>query len=147
MVMLWLIIIGVFIVVEIFTSAFYAIFVVCGAIFALLCDVFGGPLALQLVIFAAGSAGTVLSLRKPLLKRFRIPHYKRLISGIDGLVGNVGITTRVIENSIVPGRVRIHGENWMAITYDKIPIKDNQKVTVIAVENGKLVVSVIEEIG
>ncbi len=137
---------GVFVIVEIFTNAFFAIFVAFGAILALLCSLIGAPFVVQLVIFVIGSVGTVLSLRKRILNRFKVPYYKRLISGIDGLVGTDGITTRVIQNNILPGRVRIHGENWMAITYDKAPIENSQKVTVVAVENGKLVVSKVEEL-
>jgi membrane protein implicated in regulation of membrane protease activity len=144
MVIVWLAIAGIFLVVEIASTAFYAIFIAFGSLVAFVSALIGAPVVVQLVLFVVFSLGTVLSLRNKLVKAFKIPHYKKLVSGIDGLVGSDGIVVREVLNNISPGKVKVHGESWLAITYDKEPIVHNDHVTVIAVESGKLVVAKIE---
>jgi membrane protein implicated in regulation of membrane protease activity len=137
----WLIIFVVGILAEFRTSAFFALFISLGAIFGFVAAVLGANVAIQTVGFALVTIVSIFSLRRFIVKRFHVPTYQRLVSGIEGLVGETGIVVEDVKDDTVPGRVRVRGDNWLAITYDPTPICVNEKIAVVMVEDGKLVVS------
>jgi membrane protein implicated in regulation of membrane protease activity len=64
-----------------------------------------------------------------------------VLNGVQGMVGDTALVTKVIDGEHHPGRVRARGEEWFAIPLDPsgtIPVGTN--VVVADVERGLLVV-------
>ena len=64
-----------------------------------------------------------------------------MLSGVQGMIGDTALVTKVIDGAHHPGRIRARGEEWLAIPLDpeeSIPVGTN--VVVADVERGLLVV-------
>lgn len=66
--------------------------------------------------------------------------FKKKVSGREGLVGEIGVAKTDIKPS--GGTVLIHGEYWNAVS--DAPIKKNQKVRVIRIEEMVLHVELVK---
>jgi membrane protein implicated in regulation of membrane protease activity len=88
-------------------------FVSIGAAIALIVAILGGPVAVQLVAFIAGSAALV-GVARPIAKaHLRTP--AELRSGVEALVGKSALVLETV--SARDGRVKIGGEVWSARAY------------------------------
>lgn len=88
-------------------------FVSVAAIAALVVAVVGGPVALQLVAFIAGSLGLV-GVARPIAKsHLRTP--TELKSGTDALIGRSALVLEQVDAH--HGQVKIGGEIWTARAY------------------------------
>jgi membrane protein implicated in regulation of membrane protease activity len=69
-----------------------------------------------------------------------------LRSGVQGMVGETAVVTRVIEGTQHPGRIRARGEEWLAIPLDPSQrIEAGTNVVVADIERGLLIVYPITE--
>lgn len=69
-----------------------------------------------------------------------------MLNGVQGMVGETALVTRVIGNPHRPGSVRARGEEWMAIPLDSSQeIQPGANVVVADVERGLLVVYAIDD--
>jgi len=78
-----------------------------------------------------------------MLKHF-IRHGKQVQTNVEALIGKKGI---VIED-IIPhqkvGRIKIEGEDWMAISVDQ-EITEGTLVKILGVDGAKLIVSKVDK--
>ena len=68
-----------------------------------------------------------------------------MLSGVQGMMGEMALVTRAIEGAHHPGRIRARGEEWQAIPLDpdeRIPV--GTSVIVADVERGLLVVYAVD---
>ncbi|MGO9853473.1 MAG: NfeD family protein [Acidimicrobiales bacterium] len=64
-----------------------------------------------------------------------------MLSGVQGMIGDTALVTKVIEGAHHPGRIRARGEEWLAIPLDPDEtISVGTDVVVADVERGLLVV-------
>ena len=138
---LWVLVAVIFIVIEITNLAFFALFAAAGALGAAIVSAVGGPLILQVVVFAVVAVGGLIVLRRPLLNTFGHRRAGALKSGVAALVGQHATVVDRIDKAEVAGRVRARGEDWPAITYDDEPCEPGQVVEVIDIEKTRLVVT------
>jgi membrane protein implicated in regulation of membrane protease activity len=141
MVLVWGAICVAFIVGELHTTAGLAVFGAIGAGAAGAAALLGGPVAVQIAVFLAVTlAGLAFARRliKPYLARMRA---QRWISGVEGLVGELGIVMSEVGDEALPGRVRVRGDTWLAVTWEPSPLPPETIVRVVAVEEGRLVVA------
>jgi membrane protein implicated in regulation of membrane protease activity len=69
-----------------------------------------------------------------------------MLSGVPGMVGETAIVTKPIDGAHDPGRIRIRGEEWMAIPLDPSErIEKGVRVVVADIERGLLVVYPIDD--
>lgn len=69
-----------------------------------------------------------------------------MLSGVQGMVGETAVVTRVIEGSHHPGLIRARGEEWLAIPLDPNQrIEAGTNVVVADIERGLLVVFPADE--
>lgn len=124
---IWLIIAGVLIVVEMLTLTFYLLWLGIGAAAAALVDVlFPGAFLLEVVVGCA--VALVLTLfTKPLTRRLHSS--REFKDAVDELVGKQGVLLEGIGVNI-PGIVKIGNETWSAIADE--PIFKGDKVVVIS---------------
>jgi len=132
----WVVVALAMAVVEVATVAFYAAFLVVGAVAAALAALFGVDVFVQAVVFLVISGVGILAVR-PVMVRRRHP---RVASGAQGMVGMTVVVTDPIEGDHGRGHVEVAGERWPAVSDDGRPIKTDSSVTVVEIRCATLVV-------
>jgi membrane protein implicated in regulation of membrane protease activity len=117
--------------VEFHTRAFIAIFLALGAVLGLIMAVAGVPFFFQALIWVAGSGAGIAALRPLALRRFQ-HHYEIDMSQPTqtALTHLPGLVEEVVGDQSHPGRVRIQGELWKAVTDWPEPIAIGTPVVV-----------------
>jgi membrane protein implicated in regulation of membrane protease activity len=96
--------------------------------------------ALQTVVFAATSLGSMIGLRPLMLRRFQLGPGSGVRTGVDALLGKRGVVLERIDPVSRLGRVKVEGEDWRGASVDDSPIEVGARVTVIQVDGTTLVV-------
>lgn len=109
-IVVWLSLVVVFILVELATTALVSIWLVAGAVAALVVSLFTDSWAIQFAVFAVVSA-VALAASRPLARRIQGGKAPDLNTG-----RNIGRTAVVVAASAPgrPGRVRLDGVDWIA---------------------------------
>lgn len=133
-VILWIAVAAGFIILEVVTMAFVAMYFAVGAAVAALVAWLDLGLAWQLLAFAA--TGIVLMvLTRPLLKgKLESPD---IATNVDRMAGKGGIVTIAIDNDANTGQIRVGTEYWTARLVDGAPeqvIPVDARVTVQSIE-------------
>lgn len=116
-VLFWLIIILVCVVAEIHTNAFLAVFVAAGAILPFFLALAGVPFALQAVLWLVISGALIVLLRPYALHRFRRGSVVDLATpSRSPMTNQTGFVEENVGDEGHPGRVKIKGETWRAVT-------------------------------
>lgn len=142
----WLIVAGIFVVLEVAHRAFYATFLAIGALAAALASLAGAPFAAQIPVFALASVAGLLAARPALMKAMSSGHY-RLVSGAGGLVGHEAVVTETVGDLRAPGKIRIQGEEWKALSGDGNPIAPGSIVMILELQGSTFIVQKMPELG
>ncbi len=130
-VLFWLLIIVICIFAEIHTNAFIAVFVGAGAIVPFFLALASVPFAVEAVLWLVISAALVGALRPAALHRF---HRKGVIDLSAPAKSTMTNLTGFVEDAVGdeghPGRVKIKGESWRAVTSSNETIPDGAQVVV-----------------
>lgn len=138
MIQIWLIVIGILLLVEFATSALTTIWFAGGALIALICAFFGGPLWLQAILFVIGSA-VLLFLTRPLAVKYL--NKGAVHTNADSLIGKEAVVTEKIDNLKSTGAVQVNGQVWTARSVNpEHSIEKDEIVMVRAIEGVKLIV-------
>ncbi|MCR4710587.1 MAG: NfeD family protein [Clostridiales bacterium] len=137
MVWIWLIIAIIFIIIEAITVGLTTIWFAAGALVGLLLAFFKVPVMAQIIIFLIVSLVLLGTTRKVFVNKLKTGSQK---TNVDALVGEEAV---VLED-ITPfntGLVKVKGQNWTAVAYDKdATIKAGETVKIKAIEGVKLIV-------
>jgi membrane protein implicated in regulation of membrane protease activity len=145
---LWLALILIFLVIEIFTVDFTFLMMAVGSVGGLVAAALGVPWFLQLLIAGALSLVLIFSGRPPLQRLLRrggqpSPSYVEALVGLTGAV-----STKFVEGT---GQVKLsNGETWTARAgsdragIDTVELSIGDRVTVIAIEGATAVIEPIE---
>lgn len=125
---IWIVIGIAMIIAEIFTPGFFLASIGLGAIAAGLIAFISDSLIIQLLVFAAVSALSLIFLR-PVITRLSSKDKEK--SGNDAIIGSEGIVLEDIDNIEGKGRVKVNGQDWKAKSMRGSAI---EKGTVIIVE-------------
>lgn len=134
---LWAAIIVLFAVVEASTVALVSIWFIGGAAAAFVVSLLGGDLWLQILLFAAVSAGLLACLR-PFAKKFIQPKITK--TNFDRIVGTQAPVTEAIDNLMGTGAVKADGKTWSARSEDGQSIEEGTVVTIARIEGVKAIV-------
>lgn len=131
-VLFWLVIVGMCVAVEIHTNAFVALFIGLGALASLVLALVGVPFALQAVAWLGLSGVTLAGLRPLALRKFGHRPYELDMSRpttttMTDLRGFVEVAVGGEES---PGRVKIQGESWKAVTNWPEVLPDGTQIVV-----------------
>lgn len=133
-VILWGAIAAGFVIVEVVSMAFVAIYFAIGAGVAAAVAATDAGLAWQLLAFAATGA-VLMALTRPVLKRkLESPD---VATNVDRMTGKGGIVTIAIDNDANTGQIRVGTEYWTARAADEQPelvIPVDARVVVQSVE-------------
>ncbi|MDE2282523.1 MAG: NfeD family protein [Actinomycetales bacterium] len=131
-ILFWLVILLVCIFAEIHTQAFVAVFVAVGSIVAFFLALAGVPFAVEAVVFVVVTAVTLFTLRPSFVRRFARSEVVDLtVPAAGSLVNQTGFVEEVIGDEGHPGRVKIRGEFWRAVTDRPTPIASGVRVVVV----------------
>lgn len=137
MLWLWIVLIIAFVVIEAVTTQLVTIWFAVGAIGGLIACAFDLSIWIQVLIFVAVSAITLLATR-PFVKRFSEAH--REPTNADRYIGKQAIVVEPIDNIHSKGSVTIGGLEWTARSASGKRFDKDEVVTVQAIEGAKLIV-------
>jgi membrane protein implicated in regulation of membrane protease activity len=113
----WILIVVVCVAVEIHTNSFVALFVGLSALVAFITALFGLPFVVQSLAWLALSVGSLIVVRPLALANLRGPRRHHLDGPATVPMSNQrGVVELTVGNEEHPGRVRIQGESWRAVT-------------------------------
>ena len=139
--LVWLIIAVVFLVVEAMTVEIVSIWFTAASIVSMILALCNLDLAWQIGGFAVVSILLIIFTR-PLVTKYLQKNESK--TNVESLIGNIATVTK----DILPddrGEVKVKGQYWLAISTDNKEIKENTKVSILAIEGAKLIVKNIEE--
>jgi membrane protein implicated in regulation of membrane protease activity len=141
---LWVALTVAFIVLEVHTQAFYALFAAVGFAAAAITDVSGGPLWLQGMLFVVITIGGWALVRPTLRSRFDrsapVTKFRGIQASADGLVGQPAITLDMVGDEHHPGHALFANDRWLAVTDGAEPLPADVSVVVVAVRGTTLLV-------
>ena len=127
-----------FVVVEGITAQLVTIWFAAGALAALIAQMCGAKLWLQITLFIVVSVITLLATR-PLVKKYIKTHAEP--TNLDRCVGTVAVVTAEINNIEGTGEVKADGKLWTARSLNGEVIPAGETVTVHSIDGVKLIVN------
>lgn len=136
----WLILCGVFLLIEIFTVSFLMFWLGIGAFLAFITSLITDNEVIQIAVFVISTTLMIIFM-KPLVKKFFKNNDNTKMNN-SSLIGKTGIVVKDIDTINSIGQVKVNGELWSAFTEDE-NIKSGSTVSVLAIEGVKLKVKKI----
>ena len=135
---IWLIVAGVFYVVEVMSMQLVSIWLVAGAVGAAFAALFGASVAVQLWVFFIASLLFLIVLRPIAKSKLQV---KTVSTNADRVIGMYGIVTESVDNLAMTGRVTANGLSWTARTpVDSMRLNEGDKIKVLDIDGVKLIV-------
>lgn len=134
---IWLVLLVVLVAGEAITVGLTFIWFAVGALSALLVSVLGGPIWLQVVVFLALSAATLVLVR-PVAAKLLTPGISP--TNADRILNQVALVTEEIDNLAQTGQVKLSGQVWTARSEDEEVIPAQTKVRILRIEGVKVFV-------
>ena len=131
---IWVIVALVFVIVEIFTTGFAVMCISFGCLFGAAVSLFELDVKWQLLAFAVGTVLAFLTVR-PLVYKFFYKKGQEVKTNAEALVGRRAIVTERVGDEMHPGRVKVDGDDWKAISLDTEPIEVGDTVEIIAINS------------
>lgn len=142
----WFLIAVIFLLAEFGHRAFYALFVALGAVVAAVLAVAGVGVVVQIPAFVAAAVAGIALLRPSLLRAMGRGQGE-LVSGIKAHVGTETVLVEAAAGPDRPGRVRIDGELWKAVSFDGKPIPAGTTVMLLELDSTTFVVEDLPSLG
>ena len=140
--LIWLILCGIFLIIEIFTTTFLMFWPGIGAFFAFLTSLITDNQIIQIAVFTITSILMIIFM-KPLIKKL-FKNNNDTAMNSNSLIGKTGIVIKEINTLEGKGQVKVNGELWSAFTEDENSIiKEGEKVTVESITGVRLKVKLL----
>ncbi len=135
--LIWIIIGLLFLILEMMTPEFIVGSFAIGSFMAAVASIFSPLLSVQLLVFALVTLVFLWKIR-PFFLRYMDNQQAK--TNIDLLIGAKAKVIQAIGPEDERGRVKVGGEDWMAISSTGNYIEDGSRVEVVKVEGSKLIV-------
>ena len=119
------------------TTQLVSIWFVVGAIAAAVTTIFTPNIFIQLIVFLAFSAASLI-ITRPLVKKLKSKN-NTVSTNADRLIGQTGVVISEIKTDQDVGQVKVRGEIWSAKA-KSAPVSKDSKVKVLSIEGVKLIV-------
>lgn len=136
----WLIISGVFFVLEMMTVGFLVFWFGIGALITAIVSIFTDNIIIQTSVFVISST-LLLFLTKPLVKK--LSRTDKVQTNAYSVIGKTGIVTREINSKKGIGQVKVGSEIWTAKSDS--PILEGTEVMIKEIDGVKAIVEPIQE--
>lgn len=134
----WLIVAGIFFIIEMATVGFLIFWLGIGALLAMVTSFITDSIVIQTVVFVVIS-GILIPLTKPLADKFISK--KSVATNSYSLIGKHGIVLADINPIEATGLVKVNGETWSAKSEDGEIIAKDTQIEVLSIDGVKLIVS------
>ncbi len=134
---IWLIIVAVMLVIEVFTMGLTTIWFSIGAVAAAITSAVDGPLWLQITLFCVVSIVVMLLVRPFAMK---VVNQEKAKTNVDEIIGKKGIVQETIDNQKGQGKVLISGMEWTARSAEEEIIPADTSVEVTEISGVKVIV-------
>jgi len=124
-------------VIEAATVQLVTIWFALGAVAACVTSLFTDSILIQIIVFVAMAAITLIATR-PLVKKFRKKEAEP--TNADRYIGRDAVVVSDIDNLKAEGRVKVDNAVWTARSEDGSPIPEGTDVVVTAIRGVKLIV-------
>ena len=135
---IWLIIAGIFFIVEMATVGFLVFWFGIGALIAMVCSFFIPNVYIQSAIFIISSTLLII-FTKPLVNKF-IKKDKTVATNAYSIIGRKGIVIKEINPTAGLGQIKVGSEVWSAKTLLDEVIPENTEIEVTDIDGVKAVV-------
>ena len=139
---IWIVFAVIMAVCEAATTQLVSIWFVIGAVAAAITTIFTPSIFIQVVVFLAFTAASLI-ITRPLAKKL-LKKTKNVSTNADRLIGQTGVVIADILSNHDVGQVKINGEIWSARS-DFAPVTKNSKVKVLSIDGVKLIVEPVKE--
>ena len=126
-----------FVIVELATYGLASIWFALGSLVGLVAAALGGPIWLQIVLFAVVSAATLL-LTRPLAQKY--VNSRTQATNADRVIGAKALVTEEINELAGTGSVRVDGKLWTARSADDSVLPAGTRVVVKEIRGVRLIV-------
>ncbi len=133
----WLIVAGIFFVIEIFTAGFLVFWLGIAALIAMIVSFFIPNITIQMVVFIIFSIILLLA-TKPLIKKFM--NVKETKTNAFSIIGKKALVIKNIDSINKSGQIKVNGEVWSAIGKNDDTIEKGTEVEVVSINGVKAVV-------
>lgn len=134
---LWIILAGIFFVIEIATIGFLVFWFGIGALIAMIVSFFTDSLAIQTAVFVLSST-ILLFFTRPFVNKFS--SNDEVQTNAFSIIGKKGIVIQTIDPVSGKGQVKIGTEKWSAKSADDVKIEKGTEVEVLDIDGVKAVV-------
>ena len=133
----WLVLMIILLVIEGVVPGLVSIWFAIGALGGMATAALGGDLWVQIAVFLALSALSLL-LFKPLSKKMFLNKVSR--TNADRVLGENALVTETVDNALAKGQVRVDGQIWSARSAHDVVIPEGTEVRVLRIEGVKVIV-------
>lgn len=137
----WLIVAGIFFIVEIATTGFLIFWLGIGALLAMITSFITNSIVAQTIVFVITSC-ILIPLTKPLADKFI--NKKTVATNSYSLINKHGIVIMDINPIEATGQVKVNGEIWSAKSQDESIIPQGTEIEVLDIDGVKLIVSPVK---
>ena len=134
---LWVVLMVVFAIAEAATVNLVSIWFVGGALVALVVQLLGGNIWLQLSLFLV-TAGALLACLRPFVRRYVAPRHTA--TNADMVLGREAFVTETVDNLHGTGALKLDGKVWTARSTTDAVLPEGTLVKVVKLEGVKLYV-------
>ena len=131
----WISIIVIASVIEAFTAQLVSVWLVVGAVVALITSLFTSSPWIQVIVFIIVTLISLI-LTRPIVKK--AISFEKSKTNADKYIGKTGIVIKEINNELGVGQVNVLGSIWTAISYDDSVIPKGENILVESIQGVKL---------
>ena len=134
---IWLIIAGVFFVIEAFTVGFLVFWFGIGALLAMVVSIFTNNIIIQSAVFIVSST-VLLFFTRPFVNKFS--KNDKVQTNAYSIIGKKGIVTKTIDPISGKGQIKVGTEVWSAKSSNDSKIEEGLEVEIVEIDGVKAVV-------
>ena len=140
---IWLILAGIFLIVEAMTVGFLIFWLSIGSLFAMITSFFTDNIFIQTAVFVISSTILIFA-TKPFVKKFT-QSKSPIKTNVYSIIGKTGIVTQEINSIHSTGQIKVDGEVWSAIgENDSSIIPKDSEVKILEVKGVKAIVTPVK---
>ena len=133
----WLILAGIFFVVEAFTIGFLVFWFGIGALIAMIVSFFSDNIVLQTAVFIISST-ILLFFTRPFINKFSKGN--DIHTNAFSIIGKKGIVTKTIDPISGDGQIKVGTEVWSAKSLNDTKIESGLEIEIVEIDGVKAVV-------
>ena len=138
---IWLILSGIFLIIEIITVGFLIFWLSIGALFAMITSFFTDSVLIQTSVFVISSTILIFA-TKPFVKKFA-KNKGSIKTNAYSIIGKTGLVIKEIDSVQATGQIKVEGEIWSAVCKDNTIIPKDSIVKVQEINGVKAIVTPI----